>query len=139
MITCQRGDGDDVPRNEALARSDIGVRRPGRRYAAVAFVGEDAPTLMPLKRNDVLIVNAGKAALKSHATSPRALRHYYDKGVQLYNDHTLHAKVIVSGRRARALRIAVSSGPRAGGMVWITPLISIGRRAQGPEGAQYAA
>lgn len=72
----------------------------GRRYAAVAFVGKDAPGLMPLRKGDVLVANAGNNALKSHATSPAALRHYFDAGVQLYGHDNLHAKLLAVGDSA---------------------------------------
>ncbi|MFE7423703.1 phosphatidylserine/phosphatidylglycerophosphate/cardiolipin synthase family protein [Rhodococcus sp. NPDC057529] len=76
----------------------IGTR--GARYAAIAYLGQDAPDLLPLRAGDLLVVNASKAAIRAHATSPAALAYYVNKGVRVLSSPTLHAKVIVTGRRA---------------------------------------
>jgi hypothetical protein len=71
-------------------------RGPGPRHIAIAYIGTDAPALMPLKRGDVLVCNAGREALLSHATSPDALQQYVDRGVKVFSDEDLHAKVIAT-------------------------------------------
>ena len=76
----------------------IGTR--GARCAAIAYVGQDAPNLLPLRAGDVLVVNASKAAVRAHATSPAALAYYLGKGVRVLSSPTLHAKVIATNRRA---------------------------------------
>lgn len=76
------------------------IRTRGARYAAIAYVGHDAPDLLPLRAGDVLIVNASQAAIRAHATSPAALAFYLDKGVRVLSSPTLHAKVIATNRRA---------------------------------------
>lgn len=68
--------------------------------AAIAFVGAQAPTLLPLQRGDLLIVNASRPALMARATNPEALATYLDRGVRVFSTAKLHAKVIVSRRRA---------------------------------------
>ena len=72
----------------------------GRRRAAVAFLGVDAPKLLPLRKNDVLVVNASDASLLSGATNPKALSHYVKQGVRVWSSPSLHAKVVVTPRRA---------------------------------------
>lgn len=76
----------------------IGTR--GARCAAIAYLGQDAPDLLPLRAGDVLGVNASKAAVRAHATSPAAIAYYLDKGVRVLSSPTLHAKVIATNLRA---------------------------------------
>ncbi|OYD60963.1 phospholipase D family protein [Rhodococcus sp. OK302] len=76
------------------------IRTRGPRHAAIAYLGQDAPELLPLRAGDVLVVNAGAAAIRAHATSPAALAHYLGKGVRVLSCPTLHAKVIATNRRA---------------------------------------
>jgi hypothetical protein len=67
---------------------------------AVAYVGADAPTLLPLRRGDVLIVNASDNALRNHATSPEALAAYRATGVQVFSSTRLHAKLLLTRDQA---------------------------------------
>ncbi|QSE88033.1 phospholipase D family protein (plasmid) [Rhodococcus pseudokoreensis] len=76
------------------------IRTRGPRHAAIAHLGQDAPTLLPLRAGDVLIVNASRAAVRAHATSPVALAHYLDAGVRVLSSPNLHANVIATDRRA---------------------------------------
>jgi hypothetical protein len=72
----------------------------GRRMAAVAYIGKSAPKLMPLRRGDVLVANAGASALLAHATNPWALEDYLNAGVDVFMCESLHAKVVVTPRAA---------------------------------------
>ena len=65
------------------------LRTKGRTYAAVAFVGVEAPKLLPLKAGDVLVVNAGDRTLASGGTSPQALRVFVDRGVEVWSESNL--------------------------------------------------
>ncbi|WP_182263435.1 phospholipase D family protein [Rhodococcus sp. UFZ-B548] len=76
------------------------IRTRGPRRAAIAYLGQDSPELLPLRAGDILVVNASKAAIRAHATSPAALAHYLGKGVRVLSSPTLHAKVIATNRRA---------------------------------------
>ncbi|MBV6757451.1 phospholipase D family protein [Rhodococcus opacus] len=76
------------------------IRTRGARYAAIGYLGQDAPDLLPLRAGDILVVNASRAAVKAHATSPAALAHYLNKGVRVLSCPTLHAKVIATTTRA---------------------------------------
>ncbi|MFD9670059.1 phosphatidylserine/phosphatidylglycerophosphate/cardiolipin synthase family protein, partial [Rhodococcus sp. NPDC059968] len=69
------------------------IRTRGARYAAIGYLGQDAPDLLPLRAGDLLVVNASKAAIRAHATSPAALAYYVNKGVRVLSSPTLHAKV----------------------------------------------
>ena len=77
------------------------IRTRGARLAAIAFLGLDAPELLPLRAGDVLIVNASKAALRAHATSPAILAYYLDRDVRVLSSPTLHANVIATNRLVR--------------------------------------
>ncbi|RZI53567.1 MAG: phosphatidylserine/phosphatidylglycerophosphate/cardiolipin synthase family protein, partial [Pseudonocardia sp.] len=76
------------------------IRTRGARYAAIGYLGQDAPELLPLRAGDLLVVNASKAAVRAHATSPAALAYYVNKGVRVLSSPTLHAKVIATNTRA---------------------------------------
>ncbi|TQC44075.1 phosphatidylserine/phosphatidylglycerophosphate/cardiolipin synthase family protein [Rhodococcus sp. WS4] len=75
------------------------IRTRGARYAAIGYLGQDAPALLPLRTGDLLVVNASKAAIRAHATSPAALAYYLNKGVRVLSSPTLHAKVIATNTR----------------------------------------
>ncbi len=72
----------------------------GTRLAAIAYLGLEAPELLPLRAGDVLIVNASKAALRAHATSPAILAYYLHRDVRALSSPTLHANVIATNRLA---------------------------------------
>lgn len=76
--------------------------RPNRRsvVAVVAYIGKDAPTVMPLRRGDVLVCDASDPAIKGRLTSVSALRGYRRRGVHLFSLAGLHAKVIASPTNA---------------------------------------
>ncbi|MGO4205538.1 phosphatidylserine/phosphatidylglycerophosphate/cardiolipin synthase family protein [Rhodococcus sp. TAF43] len=76
------------------------LRRQGPRHAAIAYLGIDAPDLLPLHAGDVLIVNAARAAVRAHATSPTALAHFVEKGVRVLSSPNLHANVITTPKQA---------------------------------------
>lgn len=75
-------------------------RGRGPRHATVAYLGVDAPELLPLHAGDVLVVNAARAAVRAHATSPAALAHFVTKGVRVLSSPNLHANVIVTAKKA---------------------------------------
>jgi ketosteroid isomerase-like protein len=64
--------------------------------AVVAYVGKDAPQVMPLRSGDVLVCDATDPAVKGRLTSVAALRTYRRRGVELFSVECLHAKVIAS-------------------------------------------
>ncbi|MGY4783915.1 phospholipase D family protein [Rhodococcus opacus] len=76
------------------------IRVRGPRHAAVAYLGEDAPALLPLRAGDLLVVNASRAAVRAHVTSPIALAYYVEAGVRVLSSPNLHANVIATDRRA---------------------------------------
>ncbi|AZT99835.1 hypothetical protein [Brevibacterium linens] len=66
----------------------------GPRYAAFAFIGADAPDLLALEEDDVLVCNASEGAIRNGVTNPHALKEFSDRGVQLYSCGSLHAKIL---------------------------------------------
>ena len=42
-------------------------------FAAIAYIGIDAPKIMPLRRGDVLVCNSSDEAIKQGSTSAKAL------------------------------------------------------------------
>jgi hypothetical protein len=71
-----------------------------RLIAAVAYVGDGALGMLPVKAGDVVVVNGSREALASGATSARVLRAWFERDVHVYVHETLHAKVFVAGRTA---------------------------------------
>ncbi|MGW0021023.1 phosphatidylserine/phosphatidylglycerophosphate/cardiolipin synthase family protein [Rhodococcus sp. NPDC003382] len=76
------------------------LRGPGPRRVAIAYLDTTAPDLLPLRAGDLLIVNAARAAVRAHATSPTALRHFVDAGVRVLSTPNLHTGLIVTPRYA---------------------------------------
>lgn len=82
----------------ALTQAARGSRRTA--YVAVPYFSEAGSRLLPLKRGDILVVNASDAAVASGQTAPAALRRLATKGVKVYSLETLHAKVYVFEKTA---------------------------------------
>ncbi|MEZ5157525.1 MAG: phospholipase D family protein [Candidatus Nanopelagicales bacterium] len=72
----------------------------GKRFAAIAFLGASAPSLLRLRAGDVLVVNASDMAVRSQSTSPEAIEGYLNAGVRVYSVADLHAKVIATKHQA---------------------------------------
>jgi hypothetical protein len=76
------------------------VERVKRQRAAVAYIGKDAPTLLPLRAGAELFADVGTHALAQGLTNPDALQHYLDAGVTVRSLPGLHAKVMLLGGTA---------------------------------------
>lgn len=76
------------------------ARTKGRTIAAVAYIGVEGPSILPLKQGDVLVCDASRKAVKAGSTHVPALDIYRKRGVNLYSLDGLHAKVIVTAKRA---------------------------------------
>ena len=76
--------------------SEIGKRAKsaGRRKAAIAHVTKDH---IGFQAGDVLIVDASKKAIASGQTDAPLLRELDRKGVAIYSQEGLHAKVLLLG------------------------------------------
>jgi phospholipase D-like protein len=68
-----------------------------RNHVAVAYLSPLATGLLPLKKDDVLVVDMSIRAAKSSQTDPREIRKYKKAGVRVYWTPKLHAKVFVLG------------------------------------------
>ncbi|MBS9376619.1 phosphatidylserine/phosphatidylglycerophosphate/cardiolipin synthase family protein [Rhodococcus sp. B50] len=66
---------------------------------AIAYLDHTAPDLLPLRAGDQLSVNAARAAVRAHATSPTALAHFLDAGVQVLSTPNLHTGLIVTAEK----------------------------------------
>ena len=74
------------------------ARAAKRRLVAVAYVTTDGH--MGFKRNDVLICDASKRAIRGGETSARLLHTLSRRGIEIRSRPALHAKVAVFGRWA---------------------------------------
>ena len=75
-----------------------GSQGAGGTQACIAYL--TAPDLLHWRPGDVLIVNASDGAIKCGETSAKALRALLKKGVSLYSEPRLHAKVVLVGDTA---------------------------------------
>ncbi|MBD7981102.1 phospholipase D-like domain-containing protein [Oerskovia merdavium] len=73
------------------------VTWPGPVRAAIAYVGREAPELLPLGAGDTLVFDGSDESLAGGTTNPAALQVLFDRGVVLVSVARLHAKVIVAG------------------------------------------
>ncbi len=65
------------------ARSRTWSRRPGRATRPLHFSGAAAPEMLPLRRGDMLVVNASDSAVRSRSTCPEAIDAYLRAGVRV--------------------------------------------------------
>lgn len=75
--------------------TEAGAREGDRTQACIAYL--TAPDLLHWRSGDLLIVNASDAAIRCGETSAKALRRLAKKGVKLYSEPLLHAKVVLVG------------------------------------------
>jgi hypothetical protein len=64
-----------------------------RADVAVAYVGQGASRLLPLRSGSKIVVDASEAAVRSGQTDPKELLKYFRKGVEVFSQPRLHAKV----------------------------------------------
>ncbi len=69
-------------------------------YVAVAYFGQGASRLLPLRKGSRLVVDASERAVTSGQTCPAELRMLQKRGVAIFSVPNLHAKVFVVGRAA---------------------------------------
>jgi hypothetical protein len=67
--------------------------KKSRGDVAVAYVGQGAGRLLPLRTSSRLVVDASEGAVRSGQTDPRELLKYFRKGVEVFSQPRLHAKV----------------------------------------------
>ena len=67
---------------------------------AVAYFGQGASRLLPLKKGSVLILDLSLSAVKSGQTCPAEVSKLIRRGVEVHTCSNLHAKVFVLGERA---------------------------------------
>jgi hypothetical protein len=68
---------------------------PGRSHIAVAFFSSNASKQLPLESGSILVVNLSEPTLAAGLTNPYELEKLLRKGVAIYNNPKLHAKVFV--------------------------------------------
>ena len=68
--------------------------------AAVAYFAKGASSQLPLPEGSRLVVNASDWNVKSGATCPAELLKLFKRGVRIFNEPSLHAKVFVFGKTA---------------------------------------
>ncbi|MGC3998048.1 MAG: hypothetical protein QM767_11375 [Anaeromyxobacter sp.] len=66
----------------------------------MAYIGKGATRLLPLRAGSKLVVDASEAAVRSGQTDPRELLKFFRKGVDVFSQPRLHAKVFVFSKVA---------------------------------------
>ena len=90
MVARLHTNGDPWPRITKRVRGS-----KGKVVAAVAYLGQDAPQILPLKKGDVLVCDASRSAIAQGSTSLEAIEQYQKRGVKCFTHSGLHAKVVV--------------------------------------------
>jgi hypothetical protein len=75
-------------------------RAPRKCQVAVAYLGQGASKMLPLKKGSTLIVDFSDAAIKSRQTNPVEVVKFIKRGVEVHNVSNLHAKVFLIGKTA---------------------------------------
>lgn len=70
------------------------VKHAHRTQAAIAYVSTNGD--LPLRRDDILIVDASPASIKGGGTSATILKRLHKVGVAIYSCPGLHAKVVIA-------------------------------------------
>jgi hypothetical protein len=76
------------------------ARQSSPAKVAVAYFGQGASRLLPLKSGSILVVDLSKAAVRSGQTCPQEVIKLLRRGVEIHFCSNLHAKVFAFGRRA---------------------------------------
>jgi hypothetical protein len=76
------------------------ARKTSSARIAVAYFGQGASRLLPLRAGSVIVVDLSQAAVRSGRTCPQEIIRLLRKGVEVHSCSNLHAKVFVFGRRA---------------------------------------
>lgn len=63
--------------------------------AAIAYIGKDAPRILPLGAGDSIIVDGSDRALRAGVTHPDAVKRWMRHGVVVHSLPGLHAKVLL--------------------------------------------
>lgn len=71
------------------------AKKAKRKHVAVAYLGTGATRLLPLRKDDVLVIDMSTDAVKSGQTNPYEAEKYVKKGVKVYTCSNLHAKIYV--------------------------------------------
>ena len=72
----------------------------GQTLAAIGYVSEGAIDYLPLKKGDVLVCDASTGSIRNGSTNPQALLPFLNRGVKVFSKQGLHAKVVITRRRA---------------------------------------
>lgn len=84
----------------AIGKTLISLCKSGPAFVAVPFVSADAVRLLPLLKKSVLVACINAASARAGHVSPRDLVAMHRRGVQLFDNPHLHAKVYVFPRAA---------------------------------------
>lgn len=76
------------------------AKKAKHAMVAVAYFGQGASQLLPLKKGGVLILDLSLAAVKSGQSCPAEVSKLIRRGVEVHTCSNLHAKVFVLGKRA---------------------------------------
>lgn len=89
-----------LPSKDIWPRITQLARKTKKALVAVAYCGQGASQMLPLRKGSVLIVDASQKTVKASGTSPDELILLLKNKVEIHNCSNLHAKVFVFGRRA---------------------------------------
>lgn len=75
------------------------VKKRQQNFVAVAYFGRGGADLLPLKKGDILVVDASKNQIEAGLVDPGELLKLVKEGVMVFSYPHLHAKVYVLGNK----------------------------------------
>ena len=99
-------ESDPVNRVGPLGLDD---RWPGQVSAAIAYVGTEGDSHLPLRFGSSVIVDASESTVKARATNPHTLARWHQAGVAVYSLPRLHAKIVLADTTDEAPFVLVGS------------------------------
>lgn len=71
------------------------ARKSKNNHIAVAYLGQGANELLPLRRGNSLVIDMSEGTVKNGQTDPKEVEKYLKKGVSVYTCQNLHAKAYI--------------------------------------------
>jgi hypothetical protein len=71
-----------------------------RRYVAVAYLGKGGASILPLRKGDVLVCALTEQNARNGSVSPAEIGIFIRRGVRVYVQDDLHAKIFLFGRNS---------------------------------------
>lgn len=75
------------------------IKTSGHVGVAIAYFGDAGASLLPLRRDDRLVVDMSPATVKAGSTDPYEIEKLIKRGVQVFSRRNLHAKIVIADNK----------------------------------------